>query len=254
MFEQINSVKNEYIKQLTRLNTASGRRESGLFLVEGQKLCLEAIHSGFEIESMLITERIAETFDLSAFDERVIFISESVAKKLSSMDTPPGIFVVAKQQEQHTDENPRFILALDHISDPSNLGAILRSAEAFGVDTIYLSEGCVDFYSPKVIRSAMGSAFRVAGQKGDLPYYLVKQKSKGYHIFGAGLNRNFKLLGDVSFSDPTIMIIGNEANGLTEEVMNCCDHGVFIPMLGKNESLNAAVAASIILWEQSKWK
>ena len=254
MFEQINSVKNEYIKQLSRLNTASGRRESGLFLVEGQKLCLEVIHSGFEIECLLITERIAETFDLSVYDGKVIFISEPVAKKLSSMDTPPGIFAVAKQKEITFKESPRFILALDHISDPSNLGAILRSAEAFGVDAIFLSDGCVDFYSPKVIRAAMGSAFRASVQKGDLPSYLMQQKDRGYRILGAGLDRNFKLLGDISFAEPTIMIIGNEANGLTEEVMRCCDHGVFIPMLGKNESLNAAVAASIILWEQSKWK
>ena len=254
MFEQINSVKNEYIKQLSRLNTASGRREGNLFLVEGQKLCLEAIHSDFEIQALLITERMAESFDLSIFDGRIILISESVAKKLSSMDTPPGIFVVAEQKNQSFDENPRFILALDHISDPSNLGAILRSAEAFGVDAIYLSEGCVDFYSPKVIRAAMGSAFRVATQKGDLPSYLMQQKENGYQIMGAGLDRNFKLLGDVSFAKPTVMVIGNEANGMTSDVVNCCDHGVFIPMLGKNESLNAAVAASIILWEQSKWK
>lgn len=254
MFEQINSVKNEYIKQLSRLNTASGRRESGLFLVEGQKLCMEAIHSDFKIECLLMTERVAETFDHSTYKGRVLLISEPVAKKLSSMDTPPGIFAVAEQQERCSNEIPRFILALDHISDPSNLGAILRSAEAFGVDTVYLSEGCVDFYSPKVIRAAMGSAFRIAVQKGDLPSYLMQQKQKGYHIFGAGLDRNFKLLGDISFAEPSIMIIGNEANGLTNEVMNCCDHGVFIPMLGKNESLNAAVAASIILWEQSKWK
>lgn len=254
MFEQISSVKNEYIKQLSRLNTASGRRESGLFLVEGQKLCMEVIQSGFKIESMLITERAAESFDLSKFDGRILFISEPVAKKLSSMDTPPGIFAVAHQNDSIPADNPRFILALDHISDPSNLGAILRSAEAFGVDAIYLSDGCVDLYSPKVIRAAMGSAFRASVQKGNLPAYLKEQKKQGYHIMGAGLDRNFKLLGDISFSEPTIMIIGNEANGLTEEVMNCCDHGVFIPMLGKNESLNAAVAASIILWEQSKWK
>ena len=254
MFEQINSVKNEYIKQLSRLNTASGRRESGLFLIEGQKLCAEAIRSSFEINCLLITEPTTKTFDHSEFKGKIIIISEAVAKKLSSMDTPPGIFAVAKQKEMPLKESPRFILALDHISDPSNLGAILRSAEAFGVDSIYLSEGCVDFYSPKVIRAAMGSAFRVSIQKGNLPAFLEEQKNSGYKIIGAGLDRNFKLLGDISFSDPTVLIIGNEANGLTEEVMKCCDHGVFIPMLGENESLNAAVAASIILWEQSKWK
>ena len=254
MIEQITSVKNEYIKQLSRLNSASGRRESGLFLVEGLKLCQEILRSDFRVDCLLITERAAESFDLASFGGKVIFITEPVAKKLSSMDTPPGIFAVVKQKEMQVSGNPRFILALDHISDPSNLGAILRSAEAFGVDAIYLSEGCVDLYSPKVLRAAMGSAFRASVQKGDLPYYLKQQKDNGYKILGAGLDRNFKLLNDVSFAEPTILIIGNEANGLTEEVMQRCDNGVFIPMLGQNESLNAAVAASIILWEQSKWK
>lgn len=254
MTERITSVQNEYIKQLCRLNSAAGRRESGSFIIEGHKLCQEALKSGWEIECCLLTEQVFADFDLSSYSGKKIIITDHIARKISSMDTPPGIFMVVKQKDNIPPQLPRFILALDRISDPTNLGAILRSAEAFGVDLVCLSEGCVDLYSPKVMRSAMGSAFRVHTLKGNLPAFLQKQKEAGYQILGAGLNRDYKELPDVSFQIPTVMVIGNEANGITTDVMACCDHGVFIPMLGKNESLNAAVAASIILWEQSKWK
>ena len=254
MYERITSVQNEYIKQLCRLNSAAGRKESGLFLIEGQKVCAEAIQCQWPIERCLITERAMQTFDLSSFTGTIIEISEQVAKKLSSMDTSPGIFLVARQKNEPAADMPKFVLALDHLSDPSNLGAILRSAEAFGAQTVFLSEGCVDLYSPKTIRAAMGSAFRVHTQKGDLNAFISKQKEQGYQILGAGLNRNFLTLQEVSFDTPTVLIIGNESNGITNEIVDQCDRGVFIPMQGNNESLNAAVAASIILWEQAKWK
>ncbi len=250
--EQITSVKNEYIKELCRLNTAAGRREYGLFMVEGPKLCKEAASSGWQIEKCLVTEKEAGNPILNGMESKTILISDPVAKKLSSMDTAPGIFMVLKQQEKPA-EQPSFILALDHLADPFNLGAILRSAEAFGVKQVFLSEESVDLYSPKVLRGAMGSVFRVPVQKGDLAAYLTAKKAEGYQILGAGLDRNFSLLPEVSFDSPTVMIIGNEANGITPEILSLCDRGVFIPMQGNNESLNAAVAASIILWEQSKW-
>ena len=252
MMEQITSVKNEYIKSLCRLNTAVGRRESGLFMVEGPKLCAEAAKSGWSIEKCLVTEKEANNPILNGLEEKTVLISDSVAKKLSSMDTAPGIFMILRQQEQPISEPP-FILALDHLSDPFNLGAVLRSAEAFGIKQVFLSEGSVDLYSPKVLRGAMGSVFRVPVQKGDLADFLLNKKAEGYQILGAGLDRNYQLLPDVSFQKTTVMVIGNESNGISPAIISLCDQGVFIPMQGQNESLNAADAASIILWEQSKW-
>ena len=99
----------------------------------------------------------------------------------------------------------------------------------------------------------MGSVFRVAVQKGELSEFLIQKRKEGYQILGAGLDRDYQLLHQVSFKIPTVMIIGNESNGLSPKTVDLCDKGVFIPMKGQNESLNAAVAASIILWEQSKW-
>jgi len=253
IMEQITSVKNEYVKELCRLNTAAGRRESGLFMVEGPKLCQEVLRSGWTVEKCLVTQREANNPILTGLESKTVLISDPVAHKLSSMDTAPGIFMVVHQQNTPT-KQPPFILALDHLADPFNLGAILRSAEAFGVGLVYLSEGSVDLYSPKVLRGAMGSAFRVPVQKGDLAAYLSAKKEEGYQIIGAGLERDYKLLQEVIFDRPTVMIIGNESNGISPSIMELCDHGVFIPMKGENESLNASVAASIILWEQSKWK
>lgn len=252
--DRITSIQNEYIKQLCKLNSVSGRKEMGLFIIEGHKLCHEAIQNHLDIQKCLVTEKEEQNPLIKGLEKKTILISDHIAKKLSSMETVPGIFMVIKQKNIIPPSSPRFILALDHVSDPSNLGAIIRSAEAFGVDCIYLSNGCVDIYSPKVLRAAMGSAFRVPFQKGDLSAFLNEKKNSGYTIWGAGLNRNYLELPSISFNTPSIVIIGNESNGITEEIMSLCDHGLFIPMLGKNESLNAAVAASIILWEQSKWK
>ncbi len=248
--EQITSVKNEYIKELCKLNTAAGRRESGLFLIEGPKLCQEAVKSGWTIERSLAIEKEIQNPVLKGLDP--ILISGAVAKKLSGMDTAPGIFMVVRQQNRPVADAP-FILALDRLADPGNLGAVLRSAEAFGVKQVFLSEGSVDLYSLKVLRGAMGSAFRVPVQKGNLCAFLSQKRKEGYQILGAGLDRNYQLLDKVSFKEPTVMVIGNESNGLSQETIELCDKGVFIPMKGQNESLNAAVAASIILWEQSKW-
>ncbi len=252
--EQITSLQNEYIKKICKLHTAAGRKEFGLFLVEGHKLCEEALNSGWQIERCLITEQALKTFPLDQYDVKTVLISEHIAKKLSTMDTTPGVFTVVYPKEFAEPSDPPFILALDHLSDPSNLGAILRSAEAFGAGMIYLSEGCVDFLSPKVIRAAMGSLFRAPLRRGSLAEFLAQKKKAGYRIIGAGLDRQYQELQKFSFREPTVLIIGNESNGISKEIMQLCDHGLFIPMLGHNESLNAAVAASIILWEQSKWR
>ncbi|MBQ8894121.1 MAG: RNA methyltransferase [Clostridia bacterium] len=254
MMERITSLQNEYIKKLCRLHLAAERRKSGLFLIEGQKLCAEALKSGWEIERCLVTEKEQSSPLIHEIQSKTVIVSDHIAKKLSTMDTVPGIFMVVQQKTTAIPQTPDFILALDHLADPSNLGAILRSAEAFGTELVYLSEGCVDLYSPKVLRAAMGSVFRVPVLKGNLSDFLEDHKSKGYRVYGAGLDRDYLELPDVSFKEPSIMIIGNESNGISKEIMTHCDSGVFIPMLGKNESLNAAVAASIILWEQSKWR
>lgn len=252
--EKITSLQNEYIKQLQKLKTASGRRKAGLFMVEGKKLCQEALRSGQKIQKCLFTQAEAANPLLTKLSEdQLISIGEPIAKKLSEMDTCPGIFMVLEIPPEHQTERPDFILALDHLSDPSNLGAVLRSAEAFGAKLIYLSDGSVDLYSSKVLRGAMGSAFRVNLERGNLKELLSARKAEGYRVLGAGLDRAFKQLPEISFNQPTVIVIGNEANGITQEIMDLCDHGLFIPMQGENESLNAAVAASIILWEQSKW-
>lgn len=253
--DTITSLQNEYIKQLQKLKTASGRRKAGLFMVEGKKLCQEAIRSGQRITKCLVTKGESNHLFLQDLKEdQIIMISDAVAAKLSEMDTCPGIFMVIEIPKEQRVEKTPFILALDHLSDPANLGAILRSAEAFGVKQVYLSEGSVDLYSSKTLRGAMGSAFRVPLCRGNLSEMLIACKDQGYQILGAGLDRNFKELQDVSFEQPTVVVIGNEANGISDEILSLCDRGLFIPMMGENESLNAAVAASIILWEQAKWR
>ena len=251
---EIISPKNDYIKSICRLHTSAGRRESGLFLVEGHKLCHEVLRSNWEIVQCLVTQKESNKPFFEKYNGDITYISEAVSQKISTMDTAPGIYLIVRQKQDTEREIPKQVLALDHIADPTNLGAILRSAEAFGVELVYLSEGCVDIYSPKVLRAAMGSAFRVPFRYGSLEAFLTQQKEDQKIIYGAGLDRNYKELPDISFDHPSVVVIGNESNGISARIMDLCDQGLFIPMLGENESLNAAVAASIILWEQSKWK
>lgn len=253
--ERITSLKNEYIKQLCRLKNASARRETGTYLVEGPKLCAEAMQSGQTVLKCLVTEREAHHPLLNNLPPAdVVMIPDHVAGKLTSMETCPGIFMLLRQVEPVSPAAPRFVLALDHLADPANLGTILRSAEAFGTELVLLSDGSVDLYAPKVLRAAMGSVFRVPVRRGPLAALLTEYKKAGFQILGAGLDRSFQHLPEVSFQEPTVVVIGNESNGITPEIAALCDSGVFIPMLGQNESLNAAAAASIILWEQSKWR
>jgi len=140
------------------------------------------------------------------------------------------------------------IIALDNLQDPGNVGAIIRSCDAFAVDALLLSENCADINSPKVIRSAMGSAFRLPVCRGGLVESLRELKEKGFTVIGADLNDSAEKLGSFAFPEKCVVVIGGEGAGISAEVMNICDRQVYIPI--KNaESLNAAVAAGIIIYE-----
>ena len=226
--EFISSVQNEKVKAAVKLQSSKARSESGTFVVEGAKL---------------ISENGTECLE----------VSEAVIKKLSALTTPQDHIAVFKAKPnsfQDPDEN--FILALDRLQDPQNIGAIFRSAEAFGTRCIVLSPDCCDPYSPKALRAAMGSTFRLTIVIDDLRSFIEKCKSKGYCIIGTGLDKNADTPEILKNDDKKILIIGNEGSGMSEAVKDKCDRFVFIPMSGQNESLNAAVAASILLWETRK--
>ena len=244
----ITSVQNPLVKELAKLKNAAQRRKTGLFLIEGVKLCREALGAGIEIRYCFY-EPGELPADFSAYG-RAIQTNAAVIAKLSEAKSPQHIVMVGVIPSYQSEEiDGRLVLALDGVSDPANLGSMIRTAEAFGVQDVLCSDTTVDLYSTKVLRGAMGSSFRVRVHRGDLMKQLSDLKKKGYTLYATGLHRSALKLNEVAFSEKSAVIIGNEGNGIELSVFAISDQTVFIPMIGKNESLNAAAAAAVVLWQ-----
>lgn len=255
----IKSKDNSLIKQIVSLiENRKERVKNNAFVAEGARFCKEAVISGVKIHYVLMTEDFqkAHAEDAACFTavcENVYLISEQVAKKLSSTVNSQGVFCVCAIPSHSQRICGNKYIALENLQDPGNIGTIIRSAEAFGVDGVVLIGNCADVYSPKVLRSTMGTIFH-------LPIFSFENsedacklfKSNGYTVYGAVLERNSLQLSQVNFLQKTVCLIGNEANGLTDSAKQFCDEFLFIEMSGKAESLNAAVAASVIMWEMQK--
>lgn len=235
----ITSRNNPFVKNIAALKDKKGRREARAFLVEGTKSVREAVACGCGILHIIVSEHYAgEPF----LPEKAETVSAGVFAKLTDESSPQGILAVVHMPEEKTAPPRGNSLLLDGISDPGNLGTILRTANAAGYEDIYL-RGCADPYSPKCVRAAMGGIFhvRLYGE-GDLFAAL-----RGVPLICADMGGE-----DVfSFSPPPrfCLVIGNEANGVSEEVRRHCTHTVAVPMRGSCESLNAAVSAGILMYE-----
>lgn len=237
------------------------RREHGEFPIEGARLCEEAVKSGLEITSFLVTqsaaEKYAEAFGKIAKTAAPLFISDDVAAYISDTKSPQGMFLTAKTLDKpilsgKIEEGGHFLL-LDGLQDSGNIGTIIRTADAFGLDGIILSPDCADIYSPKIVRSAMGSLFRLPLIETELSEFISRLKKAGYAVYAAMLDKDAQRLEKIKFGAKTAVIIGNEGNGVSKEVYCAAGQKLYIP-IENAESLNAAVAASIIGWELSKEK
>lgn len=260
--ELITSKDNQKIKYVKKLlSSSSFRGEEGCFAAEGKRLCEDAVRSGAFITLALFSEDFcrehpADCERLSASADQSFLVRNSIFCALSDTKTPQGVLFVLKTLDKPIDfdkmnKNGK-IVALESIKDPSNLGTILRSAEAFGVDLVVLSADCCDIYSPKVIRGSMGALFRQAVCiADDMPAFISRFSENG-KSYAAVLDRESAPLTEIRFSTPCLVCIGNEGRGLSKEVISSCSDKVFIPMSGDAESLNASVAASILMWEMIK--
>lgn len=256
---KITSTANSQIKRLINLkNKSSARKKEGVFLAEGIKIYREIPKD--RIEAIYIEEKFSELFlkDI-AYDlgESCTIVSENVFKQISDTVTPQGIVTVVRQKEEKLenilkkDEKQLFIL-LENLQDPGNLGTIIRTAEGAGVSVVIAGKSTVDLYNPKVIRSTMGSVFRVPYiVTDDLKSEIELLKNNGVCVYAAHLNgKNY--YDRENYEGSTAFIIGNEANGLTRETAQMADKLIKIPMCGKLESLNASVAAAILMYEAAK--
>lgn len=257
----IESTSNAGIKQVIGLmEKAKNRKKENAFVVEGPRMVFEtSVH-------LLKKVYVSESFEPSAAEEKKLLgfaqqsvfveeVSEKVMKAMTDTVTPQGILaVVEKPVYELADllKGTPLLLVLETIQDPGNLGTILRTAEGAGVTGVVMSKDTVDLFSPKVVRSTMGSLYR-------MPYFVTEDlqktiedlKKSGITFFAAHLQGK-KCYDECDYSKPSAFLIGNEGNGLTDEIAALADEKILIPMHGKLESLNAAVAASILSYEAER--
>ena len=250
----ITSTSNQQVKRLLQLQKKSkARNEEKVFVVEGLRMFAEVPKKS--VERVYISETLynKKKQELNLQDFPYEILSDNVFERVSDTQTPQGIFCVVKQpeytlQELLKKENPHFVV-LDNLQDPGNLGTIVRTAEGAGVDAVFMSKDCVDIYNPKTIRSTMGSIYRVPFiYIEDIPNLLDVFKQNGIQSYAAHLDGK-NAYDQENYKEGTAILIGNEGNGLREEVWKNADILVRIPMCGQVESLNAAIAASVLMFE-----
>lgn len=239
----ITSVHNEHIKELERLKEKKYRDQTGLFLVETSHLAIEAYRAG------LLKELLVEQNEIFPIDVPITYVSKEILKKLSSTKTPPKVIAVVKKKDEREEIGEK-VLILDRIQDPGNLGTIIRSAVAFNIDTIICSPDTVDFYNPKVVRASQGMMFHLPILVLDTEKTIQELKKKDYKIIGTKVTNGEDVRNAAIYSH-FALVIGNEGQGISEMIEKLCDQFLYIKMNGNCESLNASVAASILLYEIS---
>ena len=244
--EIITSQKNPKVVSWRSLRDRKGRRALDAFLVEGVRMVHEALSSGFSIQSLLLQEDFQPSFPLPESVPAFV-LSEQVFASVCDTKTPQGIAAVLDRRVLPLHGSK--LIALDGVQDPGNVGTIIRTADAAGLDGVLLSPECADLFSPKVLRSTMGSIFRMSFSfPASLPSALYDLRSKGYSVLSSQLDGDpFFSRKDVSSS--FVLIIGNEGNGVSDAVKKESTHHLCLPMRGGAESLNAAIAAGIMMYD-----
>ncbi|MBQ8206103.1 MAG: RNA methyltransferase [Bacilli bacterium] len=239
--KEITSLNNEYIKYLYKLKDKKNRYKENKFIIEGFHLVEEAYKSNSLLEILTINE-------LSNYnDVNQIIVNETIIEKLSTTKNPQGVIGIC-EMKKHNQLLGEKLLILDNINDPGNMGTLIRSSLGFDIDTIIISEDCVDIYNEKTIRATQGSFFNSnIYVSDDLEATINELKQRNIKIIGTSLQSSINLK-DIKNIDNYAILLGNEANGVKEKLLNLTDMNVKIEMNKKLESLNVAVAGSIIMY------
>lgn len=249
----IDSTSNKIVKHTKKLFDRSARREHRQFVIEGRRLVADAVRCGADIEYILLKQ--GTEFD-APVDCEVYELSEKAFSALKTTVNSQGIAGVVNLGEQTgfspSEDKACFYVYLDGVSDPGNMGTIIRTADAFGADGVVVSANCVDVYNPKVVRSTMASIFNIPIYFDDSERSIInKMKQKSIKLVSGSLQTERSLF-EADLTGRCAIVIGNEANGITEEVVSISDELVKIPILGRAESLNAAVACSVMIYERMR--
>ena len=249
MMEHITSLKNAKVTVWKSLKDRKGRKESGCFLVEGRKMVEEAVASAFPVEAILVDDERQGEFHLPG-DVPVFTMPSHVLAAVCDTKTPQGIAAVVRMAEVELQGSR--LVAMDGVQDPGNVGTIIRTADAAGFDGIILSNQCADVFSPKVLRATMGSIFRMGIRvTDDLPGLLTGLVQQGASVLSSQLDGE-PFYQRSPLNERFVLVIGSEGNGVTDEVKALATHKVKLPMRGGAESLNAAVAAGIMMYELTR--
>lgn len=242
----VTSLENEKVKKYARLNNKKYRDQEGLFLIEGFHLVEEAYKANL-IEEIILLEK-----ESCAYDLPLIYVTEEVMKKISMMESIPKIMAVCRKKKMDESRGSHLLL-LDEIQDPGNLGTIIRSSKAFNVDTIVLGNGCCDLYNPKVLRSTQGMAFHMNIITASLSETILELKKQNIPIFGTRVDGGMEVNTlTKEEKEKYALVMGNEGNGVGEDILKLCDKYLYIPMNREVESLNVGVATSILLYELNR--
>ena len=251
----IESKDNNLFKHIKKLKERKFRDKEGLFILEGLRLIDEAIKAKVEFEYIVISKDFEEKFQEflirnSCLNNKVSILSNNLFGQIAATENPQGIIAVVKKKYYENNMNGEFYLICDKVQDPGNLGTIIRTSHAAGVDGIILTKGTVDIYNDKTIRSTMGSIFYIPIFYDDENYSIIKSlKQDGFNLIATSLAES-KNFFEEDLKGKTILAVGNEGNGISRELFELADKKVKIPMPGGAESLNVSIATSIILYEK----
>lgn len=257
----ISSKDNENIKNIRKLKEKKYRDITNDYIIEGIKLVREAIEENVNIKTIVVCDDCEKNgtldkkllYEIAKFN--CIYVTEKVFNLLTDVSNPQGILAVVEKNNNGKDinYNQDLILILDNVQDPGNLGTIMRTADSVNLKQIIVSKGCGDIYNPKVVRSTMGAIFRVEIlEKENLEEAIAEIKKHGFKTMATDLATSSSIY-DEKYNKCAV-VIGNEANGVSKQVLDIVDNKIKIPMLGKTESLNASVATGIILYEYVRQK
>lgn len=236
----ISAKDNKLVKYVKKLGKKSFRDETGCFVAEGERLVRDLYEKGAVIEKLFIAE--GKDFGIEARES--YHVTESVFLSMTDTTNPQGVLAVIKKTLYTSGDIAEPAVICDRISDPGNLGTIIRTADSAGFGSVVLLPGCADVYSPKVVRSTMGSLYGIPVVQCGIEDVM----NKGFDIVCADLC-GAECIYDYDFTKPFALVIGNEANGVSDELREVADGRIKIPMLGKSESLNAAVSFAVCAYE-----
>lgn len=250
--ETITSKSNPLLTRVRKLNARrAARREAGQFAAEGPKLLSEALRWQGEVEAVLRAPGVP----LPELPEavRVAEVSDSLLASIADTESPQGIVFLCQVKDLDLPSSlpgDRY-LVLDGVQDPGNVGAVWRTADAFGADGLILCNGCADPYNPKTVRATMGAVFRLPVYETDLDTAAVRLREGGLPLYAAALREGGADVREVDLKRSAV-VVGSESRGVSARALELCDRTVRIPMRARCESLNAAVAAAVLLWEMAR--